>query len=723
MQTFQNISHVARFCMLQFPFYIKFVSACHSSLMAYLNKVLCKTVPNSHEFSSFFSKKEILNPSGASHGLSAHGLSAGRSRPIAAPCRPLGSIHISSVVAFMSNIKYKYYIEKNYVHKDVSAEVFNHANCVGLGEKDGVRKKPHTKVFVFTFVCRGTSLCRATATVSPTSKRRFCGYGTRLFAVNSAPDIVQMEEFGRHVDSAGEQDLGYKLVPPSSEIRPFTIEQELEVLRSIMRGLTPAKHVTYVAEQESLSRFEGGREAHNSMVEVSKSFRRFRRMSHTSRDIDGVKNILKYLSGRSDFYISVHNLEEQDDINPLIILIMSRQICESIQTYGKAVLGLDATFNVCVYGFALFAVMGRTPAGALPYAYIISSAKSELAVSMALLEFRRGVDLILFERDERTYGADYVLENFSSFCPNAFCIDKDASEAAAISAVFPSSLIILCHYHFMVIMIDELRASRHSLSETEITHLMNMIRQLASATSMESFLSYVGDIKSLSQSFYDYFEKNFLNERWIDTFSEVNRQHLPISVQRLCRSNMLCEVSFRTLKYVIFGGLQNRRLDDLIYSLVHRVFPYFQCKQGDATVYRPRYAVTASEKIEGSILYTSGHVSQVSELHHIVLSGCGENTYTVISQREGETVEHKCTCLRFAYHKNICKHIYAVRVRLGYCKVASEDDEEKIEVCVQLVENNSLIGDATLHMFLLALTHSNYNRRQPCEELQKDIVL
>lgn len=647
--------------------------------MAYLKKVICTTVPNNDELAAFFRKREILNPGTRISDATARSEASVRkvSRPLPAPTRSLFNIHLSSVVSFLSSIKYKFYVEKNYVHRDAIVETINHTRCYGLGTNGGIRNKPGTKVFVFTFVCKGTSLCRATPIDALTSKRRNCGYGTRLFTLNSSPDIVIIEEFGRHNDSLGSNDLGYQLVPPLSERLTFSIELELDVLRSLMRGLTPAKHLTYAAERRLLTKShdidEENYETEDVMKEVRKSYRRFHRLTHTNRDIDGVKNVLAYLQEKQDlFYVHVQHLEDYTNSHPLLVLIVSRPICETIRLYGKHILGLDATFNVCIYGFALFAVMGRSNAGALPFAYFISSSKSELAVSTGLLEFRRAVDLILFELDERAFGSQHVLDNFTSYSPQGICIDKDLSEASSIKVVFPNSLIILCHYHFMVIVIDEVRAERHGLGEEGIVNIMNSIRKLSAATTIESFKSCVEEIKHISVSFYEYFDKNFLNETWIDTFSEVNRQHLPLSVQRLCRSNMLCEVSFRTLKYVIFGGLQNKRLDDLIYTLAYRVFPYFQTRQKGVQCYSPRFLTSVSQKSQGTILFQSGHVSQVTDFVHNVLSGTGENLYTVISEYENGNLEQKCTCLAFAYSKNVCKHIYAVRIRMGQAKEVTE---------------------------------------------------
>ena len=68
------------------------------------------------------------------------------------------------------------------------------------------------------------------------------------------------------------------------------------------------------------------------------------------------------------------------------------------------------------------------------------------------------------------------------------------------------------------------------------------------------------------------------------------------------------------------------------------------------------------------ILFRYKHITEVSPFVHSVLSGNGQVDYTVHSRREGEVVEHTCTCASYIYHHNICKHIYAVRL---YLKIES----------------------------------------------------
>ena len=175
-----------------------------------------------------------------------------------------------------------------------------------------------------------------------------------------------------------------------------------------------------------------------------------------------------------------------------------RQLLQSALKYGTHVIGLDATFNVTYYrNVSLFAIMARSDGGALPLGYFVATAKNEVAVTVGLQLFLKVTNVEL--RD------NHSLSDEESYHPAAICTDKDEVEYAAIQAIFPQSLVILCHYHFMTLMSNELKATRK------------------------------------------FFSVYYLNERWIHTFSELHRTHLPLSVRRLCRANKLTEVSFRTL--------------------------------------------------------------------------------------------------------------------------------------------------------------------------------
>ena len=352
---------------------------------------------------------------------------------------------------------------------------------------------------------------------------------------------------------------------------------------------------------------------------------------------------------------------DHDENKVMTIFIASKEILSNFSKFGASACGLDATYTVTQYSFALFAIMGRHSGGAIPLAYFLSSSKSTEAV-------RRGLEM--FVEALRIYDPTAKCHS-----PAAFCIDKDSAEINAIKQVFPGVTVILCHFHFMMIIYSELRASRHGLCSDAIRECMKIIRLLCSSTTVESFQEHLLHLQRSTPSFYCYFSQNFLNDSWIDTFSEVSRGHLPISVRRLCRSNMLVEVSFKTLKYIIFDGFQNKRLDECIYAIAFKLLPYFVAKHScTALGTKPRFHLNLKIIERGALLLKYGHVSRLSDGHFDVLSGSGCATHKVRCVTEtlddGQPhVEFTCTCLQYFYAKNACSHIAAVRLFLGTTSV------------------------------------------------------
>ncbi len=579
--------------------------------MAYLGTIFSHVVSDAEEVKWIFQKGKVLRgKKKAAKRSSKEGVSI--SKPF--PSRELCRIHLSCLIAFIDNIQFPFYIEKNNTHPDAREEIVNLTKCLGLGMEGEDRRKKKTRVFTFTVVCKGTSLCRASP-CGAKSKRKNCGYGVRLYTLNEFPTDVIVEEFGRHrCDLDDVDDDGITLAPPEGEMRTRLIGPDLIALRSFARGLTPAKHLAYIGETTTLTMIDTPKvlsdlTSSSVLVDTRNAYRRFKQMTHTAVDLDGVQNILQYLTQDEEKYIvDFINLTDYSVESPLVIMVALKEICEKIDLIGSDVLGLDATFGVTSYDFALFSVMGRSNGGGIPLCYFISSSKSQWAVSMGLFMFKRAINVTILHLRSSLYGDDFALDSFQPYSPVAICIDKDDAERGAIADVFPNALVVLCHYHAMVLFIDEARALRHNLSLEEVGKLMDVMRKLCVTTTVEEFGRTLQRVREISNSFYDYVSKNFLNDRWIDTFSEVNRQHLSPSAIRVCRSNMLVEVSFKTLKYVLLGGMHNKRLDDLIYTLVFKAFPYFMIRYNGVRMYKPRFITTRSSLLHGTLLHRSKYI-------------------------------------------------------------------------------------------------------------------
>ena len=317
---------------------------------------------------------------------------------------------------------------------------------------------------------------------------------------------------------------------------------------------------------------------------------------HKTDDATGLASIIFYLETHDDFIVSYENLFEFNEEKPLCIFLSRRQLLQSALKYGTHVIGLDATFNVTYYrNVSLFAIMARSDGGALPLGYFVATAKNEVAVTIGLQLFLKATNVELRN--------NHSLSDEESYYPAAICIDKDEAEYAAIQAIFPQSLVILCHYHFMTLMSNELKATRHGLGPAARSVAINVLRQMSTAEEETKFIHCVTVLRSISDTFFQFFSVYYLNERWIHTFSELHRTHLPLSVRRLCRANMLTEVSFRTLKYVIFNGEMNKRFDDLVYSVQFRLIPYFLARHNAVMNCKPRFNVSLKSRDEGRLLF------------------------------------------------------------------------------------------------------------------------
>ncbi len=378
--------------------------------MSYLAYIFSHILSNKDDISAFFKKGSVMK---GVKNTRRNAVTARHSFPPPTPTSPLCSIHISCMVSFVSNIVFPFYIEKNFKHKDAEEEIFNHSRCLGLRESNGVRLRKTTRVFTFTIVCKGTSHC-VSSPCGSTSKRKGCGYGIRFYTLNARPDTVIVEQFGAHNDKLGLNDEGHLLIPENMrERRSMTVGDEVEALLSLSRGLTPAKHLAYCAEVRSLNYAISNADV--TLSSIQNAFRRFKRVTHARRDIDGVRNLTNYFQHEQDkFYVSSVNIGNYSDQEPMVILLSMKEICYQVPDFGFDILGLDATWGVTAYDFALFAIMGRCKGGALPLAYFISSSKSALAVSIGLTKFKKAMNEILFARLEATYGSEYALENFVS---------------------------------------------------------------------------------------------------------------------------------------------------------------------------------------------------------------------------------------------------------------------------------------------------------------------
>lgn len=498
------------------------------------------------------------------------------------------SCHISLVPPFLDQLAFQTVKQKNWSHPDAfeSNEPFSPKMLVLAKSKNGKTYRGATKIWVVVLVCKGSSVCIPSSCHGITSPRRHCGFGLRLFARKENPEIVHIEQFGSHLLPASIDD-GWRFIPPLKERVVLTPSMVMDAMSSFSKGVKPAKQLQVIAEGNALMKQP---QCKNDLLkQLQLCHRRYNYAIRSDSEEEGVLNITNHFMQSDDFIF------ERVDLKDGIWLLYLSHIAliRKASAHGGDVIGVDATHNVtCHKNVYLFAIMGRCPGGAFPLGYFITNAKDETAISQGLQSFRDTTCCYLQE------------EGLSDeFQPKAICIDMDMASNNAIRRVFPSSVVILCHFHFMTNMYTQARSLKHGLSPERIVDIMQLIRRLSAAICVFDFISSLKELKISCPTLFEYLDEYYLNDAWIDTFCEVNRHHLPLSVQRLCRSNMLTEVSFRTLKYIVLDGFMNMRLDTLLYSIAYRLFPYFISRTNLLIETSPRFLIKLDAQEKGTYLF------------------------------------------------------------------------------------------------------------------------
>tara|TARA_R110002050_G_scaffold100950_1_gene208971 strand:+ start:251 stop:865 length:615 start_codon:yes stop_codon:yes gene_type:complete len=147
--------------------------------------------------------------------------------------RVIAQLHISLLPDFVDHIQYPVYKEKNWRHPHSIEQKGEFSTmCLTLSRTSSGRRFPfQTKIWVVTLVCKGTTVCQESYGHGPTSVRRFCGYGVRMFSLYGDPSKVVVEEFGQHNDS--HQTNGWKFLPPEVERVKLTPSMMVDAYRYV----------------------------------------------------------------------------------------------------------------------------------------------------------------------------------------------------------------------------------------------------------------------------------------------------------------------------------------------------------------------------------------------------------------------------------------------------------------------------------------------------------
>ncbi|KZP29245.1 hypothetical protein FIBSPDRAFT_727730 [Athelia psychrophila] len=146
-----------------------------------------------------------------------------------------------------------------------------------------------------------------------------------------------------------------------------------------------------------------------------------------------------------------------------------------------------------------------------------------------------------------------------------FMCDFDWATINSIRRRYPESLLLLCWWHV-------LHAWQQHFVISHYPELWALLKTWHWVTDDTEFWTCWKKIQTLAvPSFIDYIERYWLPQK--DLWSAVSRKNRTVFEQN--DTNMLVEAWHHLLKGKMLEGTQNRRLDHLIWVLLHKCVPYF----------------------------------------------------------------------------------------------------------------------------------------------------
>lgn len=143
--------------------------------------------------------------------------------------------------------------------------------------------------------------------------------------------------------------------------------------------------------------------------------------------------------------------------------------------------------------------------------------------------------------------------------------DKDHAQLNAIKKIYPESAVLLCWWHV-------LHSWQQHFVITAFPTLWTLLKKWIRITDREEFWKHWSNIKlEAPSSVIEYLKTYWLND--IKLWSAVYRQDR--NIFQLCDTNMLVEAWHHLLKGTFMQGKRNRRLDQLIHTLVEVAVPHY----------------------------------------------------------------------------------------------------------------------------------------------------
>lgn len=341
---------------------------------------------------------------------------------------------------------------------------------------------------------------------------------------------------------------------------------------------------------------------------------------------------------------------------------------DAMQHYGNKIICMDSTHGTNIYDFLLISILVVDDFGeGLPVAWALSNHED----TTVLLHFLEALKTKVNEVHPTTFMSDDAQQYYTAWC--------------TVFGGTPSKL--LCMWH-----VD--RSWRKSLNEhvdssqcrIEIYHQLRVLlleqNQTEFHMQLQRFMSYV---HKHHFCYYEYFKRTYVRrcEQWAACYR----------IGCIANTNMFTESFHRLLKVVCLNGKQNRRVDTLMNALLRiaRNLIYEQITKEEKGKLSHRKCEITKRHKEAVKLIEICTVSQESEvdLEWKVQSQSNKGTYYTItksptccncklncSQCGACNHMYNCSCIDYALHNTVCKHIHLVHMHISKTDQQTSDSRQ-----------------------------------------------
>jgi len=368
--------------------------------------------------------------------------------------------------------------------------------------------------------------------------------------------------------------------------------------------------------------------------------------------------------------------------NTFLLGIQTEYQRDAMQHYGNKLICMDSTHGTNIYDFLLISIIVVDDYGeGLPVAWAISNHED----TCVLLHFLQALKTKVNEIHPTIFMSDDAQQYYTAWCtvfggtpPKLLCMwHVDRSWRKSLNEYIDSSQSRVEIYHQLrVLLLEQNKTEFH----------MNLQR----------FMSY---LHKNHFCYYEYFKRTYVKrcEQWATCYR----------IGCIANTNMFTESFHRLLKVVYLEGKQNRRVDTLLNTLLRiaRNLIYEQITKEEKGKLSHRKCEITKRHKEAVKIFHICTVSQEADLEWKVQSQSSKGTnYRITksptccncklncSQCGACSHIYNCSCIDYALHNTVCKHIHLVQMHTSvsdHQMLNSRQDGAQDENTLQSSQNDT----------------------------------